>query len=651
MTLSRILNLLLLMVLGVVLAGTLWISVENSRRFLEAQLASHAQDTASFLGMAVSTAPNGSDAAVAISLIDPIFDRGYYQAITFSDKSGQPIVRREQSIAIQFVPAWFVNRVKLHPPQGKALVIEGWREIGTIQVKSHPGYAYAQLWRNFTGILILLALVGGVSAVMLAAVLHFILQPLRAVEGMALQISRREFPTLEIVAGSRELRRVVHAMNQMSAALKSNFAEQAALARTLKENAHTDFVTGIANSNAFQARLEFLIRTPQQFSGGALLLLHMGDFRKFNQVHGHTEGDRVLKAAAESLHALCEKTGRDFLVARLTGVQFGIVFSSWYLDGYEGFADQLIDQIELLHRQTGHAEPFTAHCGLALYHGHDSAGRLLAQADMGLRIARKRGKSGWHRADSPHGHISATTGADRLRTLMKKQLEKEDISVCVAQVVETAGNAHFHNEVWARIPDDKGNPLPAQMFVLLAEQMGCVCRLDRQVVISVLKKIDADPEASRVFAVNLSTISLEDSVFMDWFCRTIEENPNYARCLAVECREFDLLAGISTLKPAIQRLMDLGIKFGVDHFGTGARPFGYLIDLKPDYLKIDGSFLQDILTCRENRFFIRSSAGTVHSIGIKLVAMGSHDQEVADTLTELGVDAVQRRFQEPELGP
>jgi diguanylate cyclase (GGDEF)-like protein len=649
MTLSRILNLLLLIVLGVVLAGTLWISVENSRRFLESQLASHAQDTASFLGMAISTAPDGSDAAVAMSLIDPIFDRGYYQAITFSDKSGKPIVQREQPIVIKAVPAWFVNRVQLHPPQGKALVISGWHEIGTIQVKSHPGYVYAQLWRNFTGILILLVLVGGMAAVLLAAVLHFILQPLRAVEGMALQISRREFPALEIVARSRDLRRVVHAMNQMSAALKSNFAEQAALARTLKDNAHTDLVTGIANCNAFQARLEFLVRTPQQFAGGALLLLHMDDFHKFNHVHGHREGDRVLKAAADMFNRLCEKTGRDFLVARLTGVQFGIIFSSWHLEGYERFADRLIDQIDLLHRQTGHAEPFTVHCGLALYDGHDSAGRLLAQADMGLRTAGKRGKNGWHRADSSHGHTSTTTGADHLRILMKKQLEKEEIPICVAQVVETAGNAHFHNEVWARIPDEKGNPLPAQMFILLAEQMGCICDLDRQVVISVLKKIDAGTEDSRVFAVNLSTISLEDNAFMAWLCKTIGENRDYARHLAFECREFDLLAGLSTLKPAIQRIMDLGVKFGVDHFGTGARPFGYLIDLKPDYLKIDGSFLQDILTCRENRFFIRSSASTVHSIGIKLVAIGSHDQEVVDTLTELGVDAVQRKFQEPEL--
>ncbi len=636
------------MVLGVVLAGTLWISVENSRRFLESQLASHAQDTASFLGMAVSTAPNGSDAAVAISLIDPIFDRGYYQAITFSDKSGNPIARREQSIVIKSVPAWFVNRVRLYPPQGKALVISGWQEIGTIQVKSHPGYVYAQLWRNFTGILILLVFVGGMAAVMLAAVLHFVLQPLRAVEGMALQISRREFPTLEIAAGSRELRRVVHAMNQMSAALKSNFSEQAALARTLKENAHTDLVTGIANGNAFQARLDFLIRTPQQFAGGALLLLHMDNVRKFNQVHGHTEGDRVLKAAAETLLRICENTGRDSLVARLSGVQFGIIFSSWHLEGVERFADRLMDQIALLHRQTGHAEPFTVHCGLALYDGHDSAGRLLAQADMGLRIAVKRGKTGWYRADSPHGHISTNADADHLRTLLKNQLEKEDIPICVAQVVETVGNAHFHNEVWARIPDDKGTPLPAQMFILLAEQMGCVCELDRQMVISVLKKIDAGPEDSPIFAVNLSTISLEDSAFMDWFCKRIGDNPNYARHLAVECREFDLLAGLSTLKPAIQRLMDLGVKFGVDHFGTGARPFGYLIDLKPDYLKIDDSFLRGILTCRENRFFIRSSAGTVHSIGIKLVAMGSHGQEVVHTLTELGVDAVQKRFLEPD---
>lgn len=94
MTLSRLLTLLLLAILTVVLAGTIGVNVSNSRRFLSEQLETHAQDTATFLGLTISTLDRKGDPKIAASLIDPVFDRGYYQEIRMVDSSGAQVVER-----------------------------------------------------------------------------------------------------------------------------------------------------------------------------------------------------------------------------------------------------------------------------------------------------------------------------------------------------------------------------------------------------------------------------------------------------------------------------------------------------------------------------------------------------------------------------
>ena len=522
--------------------------------------------------------------------------------------------------------------------------MDGWRQAGTICVKSHPGIAYAELWRNATGVLRWIGIVWLAAAVSLVGLLRRILQPLQAVETMALQIANREFPVLEPLPRSRELRRVVSAMNQMSATLRTGYAEQSALTEALREQAYGDPVTQIANRRAFDSRLDYLVRTPDAFAGGALFVLHITNFQQYNLAHGHNAGDQVLRAAARAIAHHCASTGRDYLLARLTGAQFGILFSAWSVEAIGAFADTLIDRMDRLHHRTGTVDPFRVYCGVTLYRGQASGSDLLAEADMALREARQQGVRGWYRLHSAAvGNTPSDITADGLRRLVSANLKQGTISMHTTPVFQLPDLTLLHLEVLARLSDGRGKLIPAQAFIPIAQQMGCVCDLDRLIVKSVFRVFDTDLRPDRCYAVNLSTESLSDSAFMAWLCGLLERSPHLARRLAFECREFDLLSDRSALKTPIRRLLSAGSRFGVDHFGLGARPFGYLIDLQPTYLKMDGSFVQGIAHSRENRFFIRSTASAVHSIGISLVAMGVEDAGNVAQLRELGFDAVQGR--------
>jgi diguanylate cyclase (GGDEF)-like protein len=641
MTVFRALAVLLSILLSIILAGTFWVSISNSRRFLDAQLATHAQDTATYLGLTISSTVGHDEVQTAESIIDSVFDRGYYQQIRMVDMDGRPTIDRTMALVIKDVPAWFVKRIQLGAPSGSALIMSGWRQAGHIVVKTHPGHAYAELWRNFIGILGWSAGVYLVGMLALLALLRFVLGQLKTVEKMAEKISRREFPVLETLPWSRDLRRVVRAMNQMSRKLKASFEEQAAFIEALRDHAYRDPVTKIANRVAFVSRLQHLFQAPDEFSKGTLYILHIENFKTYNQCKGHAAGDRLLEQAARTIESECARTGREYVLARLTGAQFGIFIQSWQPAEVGPFADALIDSLDSLNRQPGDGAALVFHCGVAVFSGGETVSELFADADMALRAAKNRDGSNWQQHSETAGCRKSKVGADHLRRLLRNRLKAGDIALDLMPVFTIPEMAVLHHEVLVRVADDHGTFIPAQFFIHLAEQMACVSDLDRLVIASVLERIEKSSGSSHRYAINLSTGSLKDQPFVTWLCDLLKTVPEHARRLAFECRESDLVADLEAVASAADRITAAGGDFGVDRFGSGSPSFGYLLHLKPVYLKLDGRYLIDIGDNTENQFFIRSTATMAHGLGIELIATHVHKKSDADLLNHLGVDAIQ----------
>lgn len=235
MTLLRQLILAILALLLLVFAGSVAISVANTRHYLDAQLQSHAQDAATSLGLSLSTSAAEDDRATMESMVDALFDSGYYRSIRIIDTGGAPLVERAQPVRFDDVPAWFVRLIPLNTPLGEAMLMSGWRQLGRVQVTSNPGYAYLELWRTTRGSVGLFALVAALAVALSVVGVNIILRPLRATEAQAAAIADREFPVQEHLPRTRELRRVVEAMNHMSRKVRQMLDEQIALGERLRE--------------------------------------------------------------------------------------------------------------------------------------------------------------------------------------------------------------------------------------------------------------------------------------------------------------------------------------------------------------------------------------------------------------------------------
>lgn len=643
MTLLRALILMFSSLLILIMGATFLVSVRNSQEFLKEQLASHAQDTATYLGLSLSSFIKKNNTAAVDSMINAVFDRGYYREILILSIEGQTFVKRVLPIKVSDVPSWFIRHVPLSIPDGESIIMSGWKQTGRVVVRSHPGYAYAELWNNFTDIFWCYLIAWFVGTILIVLLLRALLFHLRALEVQAVAIGEREFPILEKMPWARELRSVAIAMNRMSEKLKTSFRDHAEFIESLHEKAYKDPVTHLSNRQNFESRLRFFLESPDEFSHGALMLIHIADFNQFNQEHGRKMGDDLLRNAAQCIQNVCSQKDSGNFVARMNGAEFAVIAKASGIRSAENLAEMILGEVGHLHKKYDLKMPLTFHCGISLYTGHEKLDQLFAAADVALRTARKS-KSTLCHVFTENAAVGDSLGEDNLRGILMKHLDRGDIELVFEPALASSGLEPFHYEALARIKNDNGDLLPAQAFIPLAEQMGCISDLDKLVVKKVFEFMKAETTIDADLVVNLSPSSLLDESFVKWLLMTLARMPEFSKRLSFESPEHESVPLLKSLMPSVNMIIEAGCGFGFDHFGIGSAAFGYLISLKLSYLKIDGSYTRRFSENIDNQFFVKAIGNIAHSLDMMVIASCVERQQDLDVLRESGVDAVQGRL-------
>lgn len=640
MRLSRQLLLIIFLIFLVVFAGTLAISVNNTRVYLSEQMQSHAQDTATSLSLSLAPAMARRDWALVNSMVDAIFDRGYYRELTIVSLDGKPLLERRLPVVIEDVPQWFVRLVPLETPTGEALITTGWRQAGTLLVRSHPGYVYRELWRSSVATFWWFLGCGVGAMLLVAAILRLALAPLRAIEQQALAIGNREFPILERIPWTRELRQVVLAMNKMSAKVKQILGAQVELTEKMREEAYRDPVTGLANRRHFDSRVAYLLASPDEFPHGALLLLELANFRAYNAQHGFEAGDELLRQAGRLLEQACQDA-RTHLVARLGGADFAILAAVESADEADALAENICRALAQLSLQGLADTPCAGHLGLALFDAGQTASELFAEADMALRAAQGKGPNAWHAYRRAALEKREVHGATRWQDILRQAIDGGGIALYSQPVVSCGGGEILHHEIFARLGHDDDRMLPAGVFMPMAERLGLAGTLDRLIVAAVLARLRADGAMGGMLSLNISPTSVHDPAFADWLYGLLRPSPELAGRLIFESSEYGCAARPEALHRFVDGLRAVGSRFCLDHFGAGFASFGYLRDLKLDYIKLDGSCSRRVDQNKDNQFFVRALAEIAHGLEIQVIAEAVEDQQECDALKALRIDGVQ----------
>lgn len=621
------------------LLGALAVSFQQTRSYVATQLASHAQDTATFLGLSLAPDMRDGDTRLAARRVDVLFDRGYYSEIRLIDIHDKTLLVRTLAPTLDGVPPWFARAVPLDVPMGESLITSGWRQMGRVLVRSHPGHAYRELWEMGRWLLLLFSATFALSLVFVWMMLRTILAPLRAIESQASHIGQRIFREIDRVPRAPELATVVRALNRMTAKLKTGFEEQAVALADAQRESFQDELTGLPNRRALEERAAHLLRAGEAHSCGLLLLLEINGFRELNEVGGHQRGDALLRLTADALAMLAEPS---IIATRLRGGAFALLADGMSgeeaRDWAHGVQGRLIRVAE--------GEPDLRVHGYALggtvFDSQRQLETLLASADGALAAARARGPSSivlnTAAASEPEMTMQAWRG------LLVGVFAEGRLCLLGQAMQRVSDESVFAREITAQAIGDDGVPLAAGRFAPIAERLGLGVDLDRAVLRCVARQLRDEAEPVARWAVNLSAQAAVSQDFSEWLMAWLAEQPDLARRLIFEVDELVVSRHTREVLRLAQRLRTLGGDLAIDRFAARHGAFGYLESLLPAYLKLDGGVVHDLHLHPDNRFFVRSLAAVARVLEVPVIAPWVECREEWACLNELGVFAAQGYF-------
>jgi diguanylate cyclase (GGDEF)-like protein len=639
MTLQRRLILAVSCLLILLLAANLVVTVHNARLNIYEQLEVHAQDTATSLGFSISQAAQAKDTVQITSMIDVIFDRGYYRLIVYRDLEGKEVVKRESPLAANDVPQWFTRWLPLPEPSGEAVVSSGWFQLGEITVVSHPGFAYQDLWRSFKEQLWLFFFTIVLCYGLLGLALKLILKPLKQVERQAEAITRREFIVQDNLPSIPELRSVVVAMNRMVDKVKTMFGYQVELNDRLHQQLRTDHVTGLSNRRDFDERLLAYLKSERTANKGALILMQIGDLLEINRSKGRESGDDYLQTIAQYfVNSLGEYP--DALCSRHSGADFALFIPAISEQESRELMEKIYVDLQTMEWSGEKIQPiYLGVVYTADVHQLDSESTLLALADLALNQVRSEEQSGcqWQSVDKSANHSILSTR--EWGELIENALKAKSFNFRYQAVwsLVKGGKRILFNELLTHL-SHQNIDYSASVIIPIATRLQLMPTFDTQVITTIIenKKIMSQP-----LCINISAAAIEDDKFIACLKHQLKSHPQHARNLIFELPANSLSFAEQAVRDFADLVKTAGAKLSLHHFGRGTAEFAFLQSLPLDYLKIDRCFIQNITDDADSQFFVRSLVAIAKSCDVMVLAEGVETEAQWTSLINLGIQGGQ----------
>jgi ammonium transporter, Amt family len=372
--------------------------------------------------------------------------------------------------------------------------------------------------------------------------------------------------------------------------------------------------------------------------------MDLDQFKLINDTCGHAAGDQMLREVAVLLQ---ERIGAGDLLARLGGDEFGLLFADCGADEGLRRARELERGLAELQFQWQQASfRVGASVGVVPIAGtFGSVADLLSAADHACYIAKEKGRQRVQLYHQDDAELQRRHGEMQWVVRIQEALNEDRFVLWAQPLVRADGQAAAGCEVLLRMREPDGSLLPPRDFIRAAERYGLMAEIDRWVVAHALDALAALPPKARaglaMCSINLSALSLGDEGFLDFVAARLSRSALPPELLCFEITETAAVANLPQALRLIGMLRRLGCSFALDDFGSGMSSYGYLKDLPVDFLKIDGSFIQDLPSDPLDRAMVESINRIAHLMGIETVAESVSNPRLAHELRAMGVDWLQ----------
>jgi len=408
-------------------------------------------------------------------------------------------------------------------------------------------------------------------------------------------------------------------------------------ARLLTE---TDPLTGCLNHRSVYDAANRLIESGSTRNELiAVLMIDLDNFKQINDFHGHGAGDLILQRSAERIGALLPDRS---LLARIGGDEFACVvaFDKERQQKVDDLAITIVDTLTEPITVNGSEVQVTSSIGIARSDMRrvgeadwSSAQALIHMADIAMYHAKKQGRNGYFWFEEPME--AELRFRNEIESGIRRGLPIGEFVPYYQEQIDLQTGELSGFEMLARWRSPTLGIVSPEVFIPVAEQIGAIADLSESVISQALRDAKAwDPSLS--LAVNISPLQLRDPWFAQKLLKMLTEANFPAQRLEIEITESCLHENIGVARTLITSLKNQGIRVSLDDFGTGYSSIAQLRSLPFDRIKIDRSFVTNLVEDKDNAAIVHAIALLGQGLGLPITAEGIESPDVLQMLQQYG---------------
>ena len=419
--------------------------------------------------------------------------------------------------------------------------------------------------------------------------------------------------------------------------------ETSTLEHKAQHNTTHDPVTDLPNRILFYDRLEQAIVSAQRESTKlAILIVELNNFKDVNNTLGHYNGDRILKKVATRLRNVLRESDT---IARQGGDEFSVLLPKIESEQNAlAITGKLIAAMEAPFEIEGLAVGIHLKIGIALYPDHSlDADTLLQRVNVALHSA-KSGQSNIVVYDPQQDQYSP----QRLTLMgeLRQAIHTNELVMYYQPKLDLHGNRIHSVEALVRWRHPKHGFLSPDEFIPLAERTGLIHPLTVWIIDEAMRQIKQWHENSYnlSIAINLSALLLIDQDLPEMIAGKLAHYQIPVKQLRIEITESAIIADPQRALEVLERISKMGVHISIDDFGTGYSSLAYLSKLAINEIKIDRSFVMQMINNKREEKIVHATINLAHNLDLSVVAEGVEDQQTLERLRKLGCDSVQGYF-------
>lgn len=630
MTLYKQLVVGMVAVFILLMASVFMIEFNTTRDHLEEQQRSEVNNTINTVGLALAPYLEDKDPIAVESVINALFDGSSYSVVRliFLDSSDE--ILRSYPVKPNGVPTWFTDLHLFGQIHERRVITSGWMQLAEVEIVSHPGAAYEQLWQAFIKLSTMFGIIFIIGLAAISWILKRALRPLSLIIVKMDQIAKNQFGEPLTRPKTKDLIMVVDGINQMSTQVEMAFKNQAKEAQKLRERAYIDPVSQLGNRAFYMSQLNQWLA---ESSIGGLAVLQAQFITDEYEEKGYQEGDSLVHHLADQLKTSITSPG--LTIARISKDEFGFILPNVDESELKIIADSIVVCVQDLQSDPTGTASAAISLGVTYSSQNKTSTEIMSLVDNALSIAKSS-------PEQKYGYISGDDhatimGKQQWRDLVEEAIHDELVTFRLQSANNTFGST-YHQEVFSAIEKD-GVRYSANQYLFALEQLESSHILDQFVIEQMIKKMKSG-EVQNPVAINISSSSVAQPSFIRWVGNILEKNPTHAPKLHFEIPESCFIQEPHYTALLCNTLRSANAVFGVDNYGRNFQSLDYINEFRPSYVKLDYLFTHN-LDDEKQKFTLTSISRTAHNLGITTIASRVETQTQLDFLSEHFVEVFQ----------